>query len=82
MLERFILELSWPPNLITSGIEYHDSRMQMMGIEIVNKLFGPGTVNINVVIGGILILHFLGIAVVYAMWQRVKDKPDFREKLQ
>ena len=56
--------------------------MQMMGVEFVNRLFGPGSVNINVVIGAILFLHVIGIAALYAMWQRVKDKPDFREKLQ
>ena len=54
----------------------------MFDMETVNKLFGPGNVNINMVIGGVLILHFVGLGIVFAMWQKVKDKPDFREKLQ
>ena len=53
-----------------------------MALDIVNKLLGSGSVNINFVIGGVLLLHVIGIAAVYAMWQRVKDKPDFREKIQ
>jgi predicted negative regulator of RcsB-dependent stress response len=51
----------------------------MPAVDTIISLFKE---NIHLVITGVLIIHFLGFAVVYRMWQSVKNKPDFREKLQ
>ncbi len=38
--------------------------------------------NIAMIIGLILAGHVLVFIILYMMWQRVKDQPDFKEKLK